>query len=78
MQVYGLQILRRFSCRVCIFPTEADLTAIHLHDRTAFDLIADIERKLNFTMRPGATMVQIVEAHSSIQNEQARQQSFFF
>jgi len=70
--------LRRFSCRVCIFSTDADLNAIHLHDRAAFDLIAGLEHKLNFTMRPGASLVQIVEARSSTVVEEARQQSFCF
>ena len=44
--------LRHLSCRVCIFSTDADLQAIHVHDRSAFDLVADLERMLNFTMRP--------------------------
>ncbi len=70
--------LKRLSCRVCIFSTDADLQAIHLHDRSAFDLVADLERKLNFTMRPGASLVQIVEARSSTLIEEARQQSFCF
>ncbi len=70
--------LKRLSCRVCIFSTDADLQAIHLHDRPAFDLVADLERKLNFTMRPGASLVQIVEACSSALLEEARQQSFCF
>lgn len=70
--------LKRLSCRVCIFSTDADLQAIHFHDRSAFDAIADLERKLNFTMRPGASLVQIVEAQSSALLEEARQQSFCF
>jgi 3'-phosphoadenosine 5'-phosphosulfate sulfotransferase (PAPS reductase)/FAD synthetase len=49
--------LRRLSCRVCIFATEADLAAISLHDRPAFERISELERKLNFTMRPGASLV---------------------
>ena len=70
--------LRRFSCRVCIFSTDADLAAIRLHDRAAFDTIADLERRLSFTMRPGASLIQIVEAHSLSVAEEARQQSFCF
>jgi hypothetical protein len=31
--------LRRLACRVCIFSTDADLVAIHLHDREAFDAV---------------------------------------
>jgi hypothetical protein len=57
--------LRRFSCRVCIFATDADLRAIHLHDRPTVEM--------NFTMRQGASLVQIVEAHSSARPEDARQ-----
>jgi len=70
--------LRRFSCRVCIFSTDADLVAIHQHDRDAFDAVTSLERKLKFTMRPGASLVEIVEAHTSKHAEEARQQSFCF
>ena len=70
--------LRRFSCRVCIFSTDADLAAIHQHDPDAFNTAASLERKLKFTMRPGASLVEIVEAHSSKRAEEARQQSFCF
>jgi len=70
--------LRRLSCRVCIFATDADLAAIQLHDRPAFEMIAELERKLSFTMRPGASLVQIVEAHHRNRAEEARQQSFCF
>ncbi len=70
--------LRRLSCRVCIFATDADLAAIHLHDRPAFEMIAELERKLSFTMRPGASLVQIVAAHRRNRAEEARQQSFCF
>jgi DNA sulfur modification protein DndC len=68
--------LRRFSCRVCIFSTDADLAAIHQHDPDAFNAVASLERKLKFTTRPGASLVEIVEAHSSKPAEEARQQSF--
>jgi hypothetical protein len=64
--------------RVCIFSTDADLLAIHLHARAAFDLISELERKLNFTMRPGTSLVRIVEAHSSTLIEEERQQCFCF
>jgi hypothetical protein len=57
------RISQTLSCRVCIFATDADLRAIHLHDRPAFDMIHGLERKMNFTMRQGASLVQIVEAH---------------
>lgn len=70
--------LKRRSCRVCIFSTDADLLAIHLHDGAAFDLISNLERKSNFTMRPGASQVQIAEARSSALINEERQQSFCF
>jgi DNA sulfur modification protein DndC len=70
--------LRRFSCRVCIFSTGTDLVAIHQHDRDAFDAVTSLERKLKFTMRPGTSLVEIVEAHASKHAEEARQQSFCF
>ncbi|WP_263359500.1 phosphoadenosine phosphosulfate reductase domain-containing protein [Acidicapsa ligni] len=70
--------LRRLSCRVCIFSTNADLVAIQQHDPAAFEAIASLEQKLKFTMRPGASLVEIVESHSSVRREQARQQSFCF
>ena len=70
--------LRRFSCRVCIFSTNADLRAIHQRDREAFDLVSNLEAKIGFTMRPGASLVQIVESHVSTLVEPERQQSFNF
>ena len=70
--------LRRLSCRVCIFAMDADLAAIALHDRPAFERTVELERKVNFTMRPGASRVQIVEAHWRNGAEEARQQSFCF
>jgi DNA sulfur modification protein DndC len=65
--------LRRLSCRVGIFATDADLRAIHLHDRPAFEMISGLERKMNVTMRQGVSLVQIVEAHSSTRPEDAQQ-----
>ena len=70
--------LRRFLCRVCIFSTDADLVAIQQHDGDAFRAVASLDRKLRFTMRPGSSLVEIVEAHTSKQAEDARQQSFCF
>ncbi len=70
--------LRRLSCRVCIFATDADLAAIEVHGRPAFEQISELERKLSFTMRPGASLVQIVAAHRRNRAEEARQQSFCF
>jgi hypothetical protein len=46
--------------------------------RAAFDTISNLETKMGFTMRPGVSLVQIVEAHTSPALEQQRQQSFCF
>jgi hypothetical protein len=70
--------LRRLSCRVCIFSTDADLAAIRRHDPGAFQTVLDLERKLNFTMRPNAGLVEIVERRYSAQADAERQQSFCF
>ena len=69
--------LRRFSCRVCIFSTDADLRAIYRNDRAAFEQVSNLETKLGYTMRPGASLVQIVSACST-PVEEARQQNFCF
>ena len=70
--------LRRFSCRACIFSTDADLAVIRANDPVVFQMVADLERKLNFTMRPDASLVQIVEGHLSTQAAEAQQQTFCF
>lgn len=58
--VYAGGYLRRFSCRVCIFATKADIHAIYKNDREAFDKVAALEEKMGFTMRNGESLVQIV------------------
>lgn len=70
--------LRRFSCRVCIFSTDADLRAIHQNDPEAFEQVSGLETKLGFMMRPGASLVQIVEPHVSAPAETERQKCFSF
>lgn len=70
--------LRRFSCRVCIFSTDADLRAIHQHNREAFEMVSNLETKTGFTMRPSASVVQIVESRISVPVETERQQGFSF
>lgn len=70
--------LRRFSCRVCIFSTDADLRAIHQNDPEAFEQVSGLETKLGFTMRPGVSLVQIVESQVSAPAEIERQQCFSF
>jgi len=54
--------LRRFSCRVCIFASDHDVRMIHQHDREAFDQISALEQETGFTMKPGRSLVQIVDA----------------
>lgn len=45
------QHLRRFSCRVCIYMTPADLRAVAKHDPEAFATIAALEQRIGFTMQ---------------------------
>lgn len=52
--------LRRFSCRVCIFSTPADLRAIHEHDREAFDAVAGLEQRIGFTMKNGKNLFEVI------------------
>lgn len=47
-------------------------------DREAFDLVSNLETKMGFTMRPGASLVQIVGSHRSASVEAERQQCFSF
>ena len=44
--------LRRFSCRVCIFMTDHDLRQVKQYDPEAIDIIAQLEQKINFSMKP--------------------------
>lgn len=52
--------LTRFSCRVCIFMSRADLKGVYENDREAFDLVAQLEQHIGFTMRHGQSLYQIV------------------
>lgn len=52
--------LRRLSCRVCIFSTKADIHAIYQNDREAFDAVSGLEQSMNFNMRNGESLVQII------------------
>jgi hypothetical protein len=63
---------------VCIFSTDADLRAIYENDRMAFEQVSHHETKLGYTMRPGASLVQIVSAQTTTAIEEALQQSFWF
>jgi len=62
--------LRRFSCRICIFSTRADIRAIHQYDREAFDIVSQLEEKIDFTMRSGESLVQIVTSQPSNDDKQ--------
>jgi DNA sulfur modification protein DndC len=57
--------LRRLSCRVCIFSTDADLRAIYEHDRDAFEAVSGLEQRMGFTMKNGKSLVQILAAPAS-------------
>ena len=70
--------LRRFSCRVCIFSSDRDLAAIAVHDPEAFEAISQLEARLGFTMRPGVSLVQIVERGRQMAEEDARQSLLCF
>lgn len=52
--------MRRFSCRICIFSTDADIHAIYKHDREAFDAVSSLEERMGFTMKQGKSLVQII------------------
>lgn len=67
--------LHRFSCRVCIFSTDADLRAIQEHDPEAFDAVSKLEAKIGSTMRRGASLVQVVTPKVLTPDEAGRQQS---
>jgi 3'-phosphoadenosine 5'-phosphosulfate sulfotransferase (PAPS reductase)/FAD synthetase len=70
--------LRRLSCRLCIFSSDADLLAIHQHDREAFDAVSSLEHKIGFSMRPGSTLVQIQENAEANNSARSQQHSLCF
>jgi DNA sulfur modification protein DndC len=70
--------LRRLSCRVCIFSTDSDLVAIHQHDRRPFDAVRNLEQKIGFTMRPGTSLVQIVQDANVTAQSRSLQQYLCF
>jgi hypothetical protein len=45
---------------VCIFSIDADIHAIYKNDREAFNLVAGLEQRLNFTMKNGKSLFQII------------------
>ena len=58
--------LKRFSCRLCIFATTADLVAIEQSDPEAFELVSSLEQRIGFTMRHRRFLVQIVTEAKAI------------
>lgn len=52
--------LNRFSCRLCIFNTPAQLKAIKKHDPKAFKTISALEEKIGFTMRHNESIATAV------------------
>jgi 3'-phosphoadenosine 5'-phosphosulfate sulfotransferase (PAPS reductase)/FAD synthetase len=70
--------LRRFSCRVCIFSTDHDLIQIAKHDPVAFARVSDLEQRLGFTMRPGKTLLEILDSRETSQSPDALQSCFSF
>jgi DNA sulfur modification protein DndC len=52
--------LKRLSCRVCIFSTDADLKNIAARDPEAFALVANLEQRIGFTMRSGKSLFEII------------------
>jgi hypothetical protein len=63
---------------VWIFAIDANLAAIHLHDRPAFVMISNLERKLKFTMRPEASLVQVVEDYQATRPRKPGNIAFVF
>lgn len=57
--VYGH--LKRFSCRICIFMQQHELQAVQQHDPEAIDIIARIERKINFHMTGAGFLDEVLE-----------------
>jgi 3'-phosphoadenosine 5'-phosphosulfate sulfotransferase (PAPS reductase)/FAD synthetase len=70
--------LRRLSCRVCIFSTDSDLAAIYRHDREGFDAVSQLEGRIGFTMRSGASLVQILQNADAASHSRSQQQTFCF
>lgn len=56
------QHLRRFSCRVCIYMTNADLQQVKRHDPQAIDIIAGIEKRIGHTMFQRAPITALTTA----------------
>ncbi len=53
--------LRRFSCRVCIYMSEHDLKQVQKNDPEAIQIISTIERDINFSMKHGKFLDEILK-----------------
>lgn len=47
------QYLRRLSCQVCIYMSDADIEAVRIHNTKGFNKILTLEKEIGFTMRQG-------------------------
>ena len=56
------EYLPRFSCQVCIFNTPKELNAIRDNNPTAFNKIADLEKKIGFTLNPKGTITEVADS----------------
>ena len=52
--------LRRFSCRVCIYMTDHDLRQVQANDPAAIDIISSLENDINFSMKQGKYLKDII------------------
>ena len=52
--------LPRLSCRMCIFNTDKQILAIKRNDPETFDIIANLEKEIGFTMKNGKSIIEIV------------------
>lgn len=52
--------LNRFSCRICIYMTDHDLSQVKKHDPEAIDIISKIEEKINFSIMQKGFLKDIV------------------
>jgi hypothetical protein len=61
-----------------MFSTDHDLIRIAKHDPVAFARVSDLEQRLGFTMRPGKTLLEILDSRETSQSPDALQSCFSF
>jgi hypothetical protein len=61
-----------------IFSTDADIRAIYQDDRSSYEAISALEQKIGFTMRPGASLVEILQNANASVERRSQQQHFCF